>query len=119
MLVTRFLARPYKRDLHKVRAIFAWIIDNVGVGSPIGSPAPTNPEDDWVETAEEVLRRRWCRSGVGFARLFSEMAVVAGVEDVRVVYGFLRGEVLFCLFLSNGEERGLRVLDGRPAVGDD
>ncbi|RUS21185.1 hypothetical protein BC937DRAFT_93396 [Endogone sp. FLAS-F59071] len=105
VLVTRYLARPYKRDLHKIRAIFAWIIDNVGIGSPIGSPAPTNPEDDWVETAEEVLRRRWCRSGVGFARLFSEMAVAAGVEDVRVVYGFLRGpeDTVDTAVLPNGK----------------
>src|SRR4051794_23217356 len=25
VLVSRYLARPYKRDLHKLRAIFAWI----------------------------------------------------------------------------------------------
>ncbi|RUP40437.1 hypothetical protein BC936DRAFT_138324 [Jimgerdemannia flammicorona] len=115
VLVKKFLVRPYRHDLHKVRAIFAWIVDNIGVGRPLeaGSAAAAEPEGEWVETAEAVLQRRWCRSGVGVARLFCEMAVAAGVEDTRVVYGFLRGEEWFQTSFSFCDGFLFRILTPR------
>jgi transglutaminase/protease-like cytokinesis protein 3 len=112
-LATKYVVRPYRRDIQKVRAIFIWIIENIRMGPPQdGGSASKNHgsdndnessiggfgtsthaeqvEKDWVETAEVVLSKRWCRTGVGFARLFCEMAVAAGLEDIKVVYGYLR-----------------------------
>ncbi|CAM0141892.1 unnamed protein product [Umbelopsis sp. WA50703] len=114
-LATKYIVRPYRRDIQKVRAIFMWIIENIRVGVPQDTPSPTGGknhspdndtegsiggfgtsthaeqvEKDWVETAELVLSKRWCRTGVGFARLFCEMAVAAGLEETKVVYGYLR-----------------------------
>lgn len=116
-LATKYIVRPYRRDIQKVRAIFIWIIENIRMGAPQDASSPTSGknyspdnntdaegsiggfgtsthaeqvEKDWVETAELVLSKRWCRTGVGFARLFCEMAVAAGLEETKVVYGYLR-----------------------------
>ncbi|KAG0269610.1 cytokinesis protein 3 [Actinomortierella ambigua] len=43
------------------------------------------------ENAQEVLTSRICRTGEGFANIFAEMAVAAGIEDVGVVKGHLKG----------------------------
>ncbi|KAF9970179.1 cytokinesis protein 3 [Actinomortierella ambigua] len=47
--------------------------------------------EDEPESAQEVLTNRVCRTGEGFANLFAEMAVAAGIEDVGVVKGYLKG----------------------------
>ncbi|KAF9189367.1 cytokinesis protein 3, partial [Haplosporangium sp. Z 767] len=43
------------------------------------------------ELAQDVLTRRMCKSGEGFANLFAEMALAAGIEDVGVVKGYIKG----------------------------
>jgi hypothetical protein len=50
-------------------------------------------DTDWVETAEVVLAKRWCRTSVGMARLFCELAIAAGLEETRMIYGYLRGTI--------------------------
>ncbi|KAG0234385.1 cytokinesis protein 3 [Actinomortierella wolfii] len=47
--------------------------------------------EDEPECAQEVLTNRVCRTGEGFANLFAEMAVAAGITDVGVVKGHLKG----------------------------
>ncbi|OZJ04756.1 hypothetical protein BZG36_01836 [Bifiguratus adelaidae] len=89
-LVKKYLIRPYKHDIHKARAIFIWIAENIAIGAPTNADTESLSSKDWVESAEEVLRKRWCRSGSGFARLFCELAVAAELETV-IVYGYLRG----------------------------
>jgi hypothetical protein len=42
------------------------------------------------EDAADVLESRSCRSAVGMANLFYEMAIAAGIQDCRVVYGHLK-----------------------------
>ncbi|KAF9133572.1 cytokinesis protein 3 [Linnemannia schmuckeri] len=75
---------------------------NNGVGSPSSSAAAacmTGPEDysrgllqeDSPELAQEVLSSRTCKTGEGFANLFAEMALAAGIEDVGVVKGYIKG----------------------------
>ncbi|KAF8945544.1 cytokinesis protein 3 [Haplosporangium gracile] len=75
---------------------------NSGVGSPSSSATAacaTGPEDhsrgllqeDSPELAQEVLTSRTCKTGEGFANLFAEMALAAGIEDVGVVKGYIKG----------------------------
>jgi len=47
--------------------------------------------EDEPEQAQDVLTRRTCKTGEGFANLFAEMALAAGIEDVGVVKGYLKG----------------------------
>lgn len=102
VLSIKFLTRPYRRNIHKARAIFSWLVQNIGIGAPLEehlqqrrssvdeSMDPTQ-DTDWVETAEVVLAKRWCRTSVGMARLFCELAIAAGLEETRMIYGYLRG----------------------------
>ncbi|KAF9415133.1 cytokinesis protein 3 [Podila epigama] len=48
-------------------------------------------QEDSPELAQDVLTSRTCKTGEGFANLFAEMALAAGIEDVGVVKGYLRG----------------------------
>lgn len=101
VLSIKFLTRPYRRNIHKARAIFSWLVQNIGIGAPLEehlqqrrssvdeSMDPTQ-DTDWVETAEVVLAKRWCRTSVGMARLFCELAIAAGLEETRMIYGYLR-----------------------------
>ncbi|KAG0202296.1 cytokinesis protein 3 [Mortierella sp. GBA30] len=43
------------------------------------------------ELAQDVLTNRTSRTGEGFANLFAEMALAAGIEDVGVVKGYVKG----------------------------
>ncbi|KAG0049415.1 cytokinesis protein 3 [Gryganskiella cystojenkinii] len=72
------------------------------VGSPIqySDPAFTTGmeefargflQDDAPELAQEVLTSRSSKTGEGFANLFAEMALAAGIEDIGVVKGFIKG----------------------------
>jgi hypothetical protein len=47
--------------------------------------------DYMEESAEKVLEKRSCKSSFGMAHLFVAMALAAGFEDARVVYGYLKG----------------------------
>lgn len=47
--------------------------------------------EDEPEQAQDVLTSRTCKTGEGFANLFAEMAIAAGIEDVGVVKGYLKG----------------------------
>ncbi|KAG0006906.1 cytokinesis protein 3 [Modicella reniformis] len=47
--------------------------------------------EDAPELAQDVLTSRTCRTGEGYANLFAEMAIAAGIEDVGVVKGYLKG----------------------------
>jgi hypothetical protein len=74
-----------------------------GVGSPSTSAAAAawmaGPEEnsrgllqeDSPELAQEVLTSRTSKTGEGFANLFAEMALAAGIEDVGVVKGYIKG----------------------------
>ncbi|KAG0308445.1 cytokinesis protein 3 [Dissophora globulifera] len=83
-----------------------------GSGSPGGSPtlrsgtiAPTANifmagieehacnflQEDMPELAQDVLASRNCKTGEGFANLFAEMALAAGIEKVGVVKGYIKG----------------------------
>ncbi|KAF9933034.1 cytokinesis protein 3 [Linnemannia zychae] len=74
---------------------------NVGAGSPSSSAAGWTTEsdehsrsllhEDTPELAQEVLTSRTCKTGEGFANLFAEMALAAGIEDVGVVKGYIKG----------------------------
>lgn len=103
VLSTKFLTRPYRRDVHKVRAIFTWLVQNIGIGAPlddhiqrrrssIDEMSDRNDDTDWIESAELVLSKRWCRTSVGMARLFCELCIAAGLEETRMIYGYLRGK---------------------------
>ncbi|KAG0252222.1 cytokinesis protein 3 [Mortierella polycephala] len=48
-------------------------------------------QEDSPELAQDVLTSRMCKSGEGFANLFAEMALAAGIEDVGVVKGYIKG----------------------------
>ncbi|KAF9332638.1 cytokinesis protein 3 [Podila minutissima] len=48
-------------------------------------------QEDSPELAQDVLTSRFCKTGEGFANLFAEMALAAGIEDVGVVKGYIRG----------------------------
>ncbi|KAK3847398.1 MAG: hypothetical protein J3R72DRAFT_431312 [Linnemannia gamsii] len=48
-------------------------------------------QKDSPELAQEVLTSRNCKTGEGFANLFAEMALAAGIEDVGVVKGYIKG----------------------------
>ncbi|KAF9088394.1 cytokinesis protein 3 [Mortierella sp. AD031] len=48
-------------------------------------------QEDSPELAQEVLTSRTCKTGEGFANLFAEMALAAGIEDVGVVKGYIKG----------------------------
>ncbi|KAI8601265.1 hypothetical protein EDD21DRAFT_429606 [Dissophora ornata] len=80
--------------------------DNVAAGeSPnLRSPPPASVfmtgveeyarsflQEDTPELAKDVLANRICKTGEGFANLFAEMALAAGIEDVGVVKGYIKG----------------------------
>lgn len=48
-------------------------------------------QEDSPELAQEVLTNRISKTGEGFANLFAEMALAAGIEDVGVVKGYIKG----------------------------
>ncbi|KAG0348571.1 cytokinesis protein 3 [Podila humilis] len=48
-------------------------------------------QEDMPELAQQVLTSRTCKTGEGFANLFAEMALAAGIEDVGVIKGYVRG----------------------------
>ncbi|KAF9109980.1 cytokinesis protein 3 [Mortierella sp. AM989] len=48
-------------------------------------------QEDTPELAQDVLTTRTCKTGEGFANLFAEMALAAGIEDVGVVKGYIKG----------------------------
>ncbi|KAF9349530.1 cytokinesis protein 3 [Mortierella sp. AD094] len=48
-------------------------------------------QEDIPELAQDVLTSRTCKTGEGFANLFAEMALAAGIEDVGVVKGYIKG----------------------------
>ncbi|KAG0077384.1 cytokinesis protein 3, partial [Podila epicladia] len=50
-------------------------------------------QEDSPELAQDVLTSRICKTGEGFANLFAEMALAAGIEDVGVVKGYIRGSM--------------------------
>ncbi|KAL0139189.1 hypothetical protein V8B55DRAFT_1521722 [Mucor lusitanicus] len=53
--------------------------------------AETMISSDYMnESAEQVLEKRSCKSSFGMAHLFVAMALAAGFEDARVVYGYLK-----------------------------
>lgn len=76
---------------------------NGGAGSPSLTAAAAawmpGPDDnsrellqeDSPELAQEVLISRTSKTGEGFANLFAEMALAAGIEDVGVVKGYIKG----------------------------
>lgn len=76
-------------------------------GSGVGSPSPSAAAAAWMagpeensrgllqedspELAQEVLTSRTSKTGEGFANLFAEMALAAGIEDVGVIKGYIKG----------------------------
>jgi len=83
-------------------SILAPTIASTTVGSPIqySDPAFTTGmeefargflQEDAPELAQEVLTTRTSKTGEGFANLFAEMALAAGIEDIGVVKGFIKG----------------------------
>ncbi|KAF9427912.1 cytokinesis protein 3 [Entomortierella beljakovae] len=48
-------------------------------------------QEDTPELAQDVLTTRTCKTGEGFANLFAEMALAAGIDDVGVVKGYIKG----------------------------
>ncbi|KAI7828647.1 hypothetical protein BC939DRAFT_62283 [Gamsiella multidivaricata] len=48
-------------------------------------------KEDRPELVQDVLATRTCKTGEGFANLFAEMALAAGIEDVGVVKGYIKG----------------------------
>ncbi|KAK5822616.1 hypothetical protein F5H01DRAFT_410872 [Linnemannia elongata] len=78
-----------------------------GSNGGVGSPSPSAASAAWIpgsddhsrgllqedspELAQEVLTSRTSKTGEGFANLFAEMALAAGIEDVGVVKGYIKG----------------------------
>lgn len=87
VLAQKFLMRPYRRDLHKIRSIFIWLIQNILMDT---DEVSLLEESD--DASDQVLSCRTSRSSVGMANLFCDMAIAAGFEETKVVYGYLRGE---------------------------
>ena len=105
VLTMKFLARPFRTDLQRVRAIFIWMAENIvylklandGEGgerrrprtgiSATQDPMPSVRPD--LETAESTLKDRCC-SGDGFAMLFHKLASTAGIH-CGIVRGYLKG----------------------------
>ncbi|KAI9030690.1 hypothetical protein CLU79DRAFT_731073 [Phycomyces nitens] len=81
LLSQKFLTRPYRRELHKVRSIFVWLVQNIAI---------QETETLIDETAEQVLMDRSCSSSLGLATLFCEMARAAGINDTHVICGYWR-----------------------------
>ena len=117
LLATKFLARPYRHDLHKVRAIFIWILQNISIDNnyhhaalfeqqqrhhdqqnelnSVITTATTHTFNSNIvttinNTSETVLSKRICSSPLGMANLFCEMANAIHLE-AQVIYGYLRG----------------------------
>ncbi|RKP27050.1 hypothetical protein SYNPS1DRAFT_27282 [Syncephalis pseudoplumigaleata] len=104
VLTMKFLARPFRTDLQRVRAIFIWMTDNIryrqmaGDGEAGGGRRPragiSATEDPMpsvqpeLETAETTLKDRCC-SRDGFALLFHKMASTAGIHS-GIVRGYLK-----------------------------
>lgn len=171
ILSQKFLVRPYRKELLRLRVLFIWIVQNIRpeyhqrrndllllqkqqnqqqqqqqlqqqqqvlatqpmtpsrssnirqrlsrIGNPDDNSSTKNPNEITVqkldamslleeeaasilsetmissdymeESAEEVLEKRSCISSFGMAHLFVAMALAAGFEDARVVYGYLKG----------------------------
>ncbi|KAF7730814.1 cytokinesis protein 3 [Apophysomyces ossiformis] len=101
VLAQKFLVRPYRRDLHKIRSIFIWLIQNIAIShGPVSDSCEKarlsyeGRQRDHIEevkvSAEEVLSSRCCTSSLGIAMLFCEMAMAAGFEEAKVINGYLR-----------------------------
>ncbi|KAI8065263.1 hypothetical protein BC940DRAFT_320725 [Gongronella butleri] len=165
LLTLKFLVRPYRRELYRLRVIFTWIMLNIAIVDqrsdeerrhmeeadqwrqqmlmtstmpvPLASTntRPTSrgrrwtnnkkqvqqlpdecelelplldvmtgqgllPEgggavdafEEWLfsESSQQVFRRRDCSSSIGMANLFCDMALAAGIQEARVIYGYLR-----------------------------
>ncbi|PHZ11104.1 uncharacterized protein RHIMIDRAFT_244952 [Rhizopus microsporus ATCC 52813] len=147
ILSQKFLVRPYRRELFRLRALFIWIIQNIRPEyhqkrtdllllqkqqnylaqyyhrqtekpsllkqrlSRIAHSAEEEDEPPIInrldsmgllqeeavllsnymnEAAEQVLKKRTCKSAFGMARLFVDMVIAAGFEDARVIYGYLK-----------------------------
>ncbi|KAI9597224.1 hypothetical protein BDF19DRAFT_314677 [Syncephalis fuscata] len=105
VLTMKFLARPFRTDLQRVRAIFIWMAENIvylklasdGEGggekrrpragiSATEDPMPSVRPD--LETAESTLKDRCC-SNDGFALLFHKLASTAGIHS-GIVRGYLK-----------------------------
>jgi hypothetical protein len=154
LLSQKFLVRPYRRDLFRLRALFIWVVQNIRPTyhqrrhdllllqmQEMQEVVPMTPSkssqlrhrlsrmalaDDVVEapsqkldamhlleeeatcllaetmvssnymeeSADEVLEKRVCKSAFGMAHLFVAMALAAGFEEARVIYGYLKGVLL-------------------------
>jgi transglutaminase/protease-like cytokinesis protein 3 len=98
VLSMKFLSRPFRTDLQRVRAIFIWIVENISYVGPeverqrvkrgiTASDLSPSVRPD-LETAESTLRDRCCTRD-GFALLFHSMASAAGVH-CGIVRGYLK-----------------------------
>ncbi|KAI7878897.1 hypothetical protein K492DRAFT_196478 [Lichtheimia hyalospora FSU 10163] len=87
ILAQKFLARPYRRDLYKIRSIFTWVVQNIS--RDIDCTMTT--ENNMDESAESVLATRYSKTPAGIARLFCAMAHAVGFSEAHIVQGYLRG----------------------------
>ena len=79
-----YLAKPAANEMHKVRAIYAWIVRNIDYD--VAALASGNPGD---QSAQTTLARRKAVCD-GYSQLFEALARAAGLEAVEVI-GYCRG----------------------------
>lgn len=114
VLAQKFLARPYRRDLYKIRSIFVWIMQNISIQGSDNNftklrkammmrrqqqQQQQQQAASLEETAESVLSSRCCQTPLGLAKLFCEMATAAGIQETTIVYGYMRGKVVYMLYI--------------------
>lgn len=81
LLAQKFLTRPYRRELFRIRSIFVWLMHNIAI-KDVGVKN---------ESTDKVLADRSVATPLGLASLLVEMAVAAGFTDAHLVHGYLRG----------------------------
>ncbi|CDH59000.1 sh3 domain protein [Lichtheimia corymbifera JMRC:FSU:9682] len=86
ILAQKFLARPYRRDLYKIRSIFTWVVQNI----TRDIECTMTTENDMNESAESVLATRYTKTPAGIARLFCALAHAVGFSEAHIVQGYLR-----------------------------
>lgn len=99
ILAQKFLARPYRRDLYKIRSIFTWVVQNI----TRDIECTMTTENDMNESAESVLATRYTKTPAGIARLFCAMAHAVGFSEAHIVQGYLRGMSTTTICIHNIE----------------
>lgn len=83
--LTRYLVKPYDNDYDKLKAIAYWIASNIAYD---GYKYDGKVNTKMLKYEYDVLK---AKAGIctDFAKLFAEMADIAGVNNVEIVSGYV------------------------------